>query len=58
MKADITVAEYAALASSGRLPKPEPAVPTPEVLINPATGQPYPADYPHRQPTGPTPIPD
>ena len=59
--AEMTTAEYSALASSGQLPKHAPAVPTPEVLINPATGQPYPAKpgYPATHPaTGPTPIPD
>ena len=50
--AEMTTAEYSALASSGKLPKPVPAVPTPEVLIDPATGQPYPADrqYPAIKP--------
>jgi hypothetical protein len=57
--AEMTTAEYSALASSGKLPKPVPAVPTPEVLIDPATGQPYPADrqYPAINPATGQPYP-
>jgi hypothetical protein len=56
---EMTIAEYSALASSGQLPKPVPAVPTPEVLIDPATGQPYPADrqYPTINPATGQPYP-